>query len=890
MPDYASLFLKHRRGPFTAPKWLPNLFISLCMRVFSLACQPAESRTYWKPGYQAVKVSTGHKYKGRTRQSGARRISKQILPTLLAVGSACGLVAGSASALELGDIKVESKLGQPLSASIAYALNPNEQLANYCIFLQPGAMSSGIPSISKARVSISGGSIVLTGNTPIREPVLGMRIRINCPYTAQLSREYTLMIDPGLPVGSQQMVAEAEPAPQSVPRETAVATVVQPQTVAVVQPASPVPAPTQTSVQPPAQDSAAMAAVVEQIDQSPIAINSQYFVQPGDSLYGIATRIENRQVALRPAAEAIFAANPDAFTNNDINLLTASVWISIPNFTGASVVAGPAAETSAASALSNSENDFADEYATDTPFVDEQEDVTYREIAAQNVPAEVAEPVAEPVVAPVVETPVAEVTPLAEVVAEEPAAVEDSVAPATPIVDAAAEPIETEAVESVYPQENTDDLRPGDIVIGNDTSFESTDDAQSVSTDANIEPAPSVQSAPVVSMPSGNAETSDGLGSWIMWLGGAGLGVLLGLVLFFGRRIKERFGSAPINDPMEQLDDDLTDEVEVLSDFDPIVADEPVADEPDQVAGESSIVADVDFQLDDSIISSQSISLDADLDAGTGLQNVTDVDVAQDFGFSASTTGEVESAIENAVDLELPEEVPEEPENLPTDIIPPNHRIEDSILDSEEPPNIDASAEYDLSMIVDATKQALGTDDLTAKDLMAVQVGAEAEIAPDNNELMLNSEVDIEALEQDYQEEYTATLAMNEEIEQAAIDLALRLDTDDASEVTSELPSVAEATETEAVSEDDMLTEIASLDDDLDDLEDTGVNPQLTAKMLSPGNEATVEMPNPANEKTVQMPSQGSEPTVEMPNPANEPTVEMQVESGSIDTKKTQAS
>jgi len=101
------------------------------------------------------------------------------------------------------------------------------------------------------------------------------------------------------------------------------------------------------------------------------------------------------------------------------------------------------------------------------------------------------------------------------------------------------------------------------------------------------------------------------------------------------------------------------------------------------------------------MISSQSISLDADLDAGTGLQNVTDVDVAQDFGFSASTTGEVESAVESVVDLELPEEAPEEPEKLPTDIIPPNHRIEDSIL-------IDASAEYDLSMIVDATKQALG--------------------------------------------------------------------------------------------------------------------------------------------------------------------------------------
>jgi hypothetical protein len=469
-----------------------------------------------------------------------------------------------------------------------------------------------------------------------------------------------------------------------------------------------------------------------------------------------------------------------------------------------------------------------------------------------------------------VETPVAEIAPVVEAVEEnvieEPAAVAEALVPATPIV-AEATVIEAEAAGPAYLEENTADLRPGDIVIGGDTSVDSMGSAELTATDATAEPAQTVSTAPVVSLPDGDAAGSGGPGSWLMWIGGAGLGVLLGLALFFGRRIKERFGGAPVNDSMEQLDDDMTDEVEVLSDFDNIIADEP------------SVVSDVDFQIDDSMISSQSISLDADLDAGTGLQNVSDVDVAQDFGFSASTTGEVESAVESVIDLELPEEAPEEAEKLPTDIIPPNHRIEDSILESEETPSIDASAEYDLSMIVDATKQALGGDDLTAKDLMAVQVGTTAESEAGGNDMTLNSEVDIQALEQDYQEEYTQTLAMNEEIEQAAIDLALRLDKDDSGDVTAALPSVAEATQTEAVLEEDMPTEIASLDDDLDDLEDTGVNPQLTVKMEQPGIEKTVEMPNP-----------GSEPTVEMPNPGNEPTVEMQVESGKIDTKKSQAS
>jgi hypothetical protein len=827
---------------------------------FLLACQPAESTTYWKPGYQAVNASTGHKVKGRSRQSGANRISKQILPALLAVGSACCFVAGSASALELGDIKIDSKLGQPLRASIAFALNPNEQLFNYCIFLRPGVMASGIPSVSKARISVSGGLIVLTGSTPIREPVLGMRVTVNCPYTAQLSREYTLMIDPGLPVGGQRLVAAADPAPQT----TSVAAIAAPQAVAQVQAAKPTP--TQTRTQTTVTVSPARAAVVEQVDQSPITTNSQYFVQPGDSLYGIATRIENRQVALRPAANAIFSANPGAFTENDVNQLTASVWITIPDFLGAGIVAETITQTDAAPVAS----EYADEYTADDAATEESTESTYAGFIADDAPEVIAEPL--------VETPVAEIAPVVEaveeVVVEETAAFAEAVVPATPIVAATEEPVvaevsvvETEAAEPAYLEENTADLRPGDIVIGGDTSVDSMGSAELTATDATAEPAQTVSTAPVVSLPDGDAAGSGGPGSWLMWIGGAGLGVLLGLALFFGRRIKERFGGAPVNDSMEQLDDDMTDEVEVLSDFDNIIADEP------------SVVSDVDFQIDDSMISSQSISLDADLDAGTGLQNVSDVDVAQDFGFSASTTGEVECAVESVIDLELPEEAPEEAEKLPTDIIPPNHRIEDSILESEETPSIDASAEYDLSMIVDATKQALGGDDLTAKDLMAVQVGTTAESEAGGNDMTLNSEVDIQALEQDYQEEYTQTLAMNEEIEQAAIDLALRLDKDDSGDVTAALPSVAEATQTEAVLEEDMPTEIASLDDDLDDLEDTGVNPQLTVKMEQPGIEKTVEMPNP-----------GSEPTVEMPNPGNEPTVEMQVESGKIDTKKSQAS
>ncbi|MDH5455521.1 MAG: hypothetical protein OEY37_05565, partial [Gammaproteobacteria bacterium] len=52
-----------------------------------------------------------------------RVATRAILP-LVALGG--GLAATPAAALELGELTVQSSLGQPLRASIAYALAPNE--------------------------------------------------------------------------------------------------------------------------------------------------------------------------------------------------------------------------------------------------------------------------------------------------------------------------------------------------------------------------------------------------------------------------------------------------------------------------------------------------------------------------------------------------------------------------------------------------------------------------------------------------------------------------------------------------------------------------------------------------------------------------------------------
>jgi Tfp pilus assembly protein FimV len=68
-------------------------------------------------------------------------LTQRSLPAIFAMGST--LAAIPASAIELGELTVQSRLGQPLRASIAYALAPNEQLSDYCVTLRPGASLSG---------------------------------------------------------------------------------------------------------------------------------------------------------------------------------------------------------------------------------------------------------------------------------------------------------------------------------------------------------------------------------------------------------------------------------------------------------------------------------------------------------------------------------------------------------------------------------------------------------------------------------------------------------------------------------------------------------------------------------------------------------------------------
>ena len=227
-----------------------------------------------------------------------------LIPALVAVGGS--LVMAPASALELSDIKVHSTLVQPLRASIAYALAPNEALSDTCVSLQPGLASGGLPSVNRASLIVADGVIAITGSSLIREPLMTLRLNVRCPYTPNLSREYMLMVDP------------------AGRADTAIAT-----------PVAATPVASRPVISAPVAAPARTVARRRPANTDPISDTTRYQVQPGDSLSEIVQRIENRPVGLWSTVNAIFDANPAAFLDNDPNKLKAGSWLELPDFAAA---------------------------------------------------------------------------------------------------------------------------------------------------------------------------------------------------------------------------------------------------------------------------------------------------------------------------------------------------------------------------------------------------------------------------------------------------------------------------------------------------------------------------------------------------------------------------
>jgi Tfp pilus assembly protein FimV len=322
--------------------------------------------------------------------------------------------------------------------------------------------------LSRARITVSDKVIRLRGEVPVLEPMLGLQLVVDCPYTVNLQREYAMFFDfkPAADTRFADTALEVRPTEEVTPRKPAV----------------------NGSDNTPVQGTSQKPAVAV------VPASSRYQVRPGDSLSGIVARIDDRPAGLWPAAEIIFAANPHAFIDGDINLIKAGSWLEIPDLYAA---LGTPVSPRVAAPTSNS---------TPATVTIEPQPLSLPDLSStEYVPFDSGFREPEP---------------------QASAPVENSIARSLP---------------------GSGELQPGDVILQGDDPFVTPVDADGsksgniastvVIPDTDVSQSLANPAAQPSVQPFASRGATNGSWTWLAWLGGAGIAVFLGLLLF-GRMVR----------------------------------------------------------------------------------------------------------------------------------------------------------------------------------------------------------------------------------------------------------------------------------------------------------------------------------------------------------------
>jgi len=245
-------------------------------------------------------------------------------------------------ALGLGDIRLDSALGEPLRAEIELLSATPEELDNLVVALASADTFTryGLDrpfylqdlTFTVIRSGRADGNVVqLRSPSAIGEPFLTFLVEATWSR-GRLLREYTVLLDPPTYAPPSSSATQAVQAPsRSTPADSGQ---IQRPAPAAPQP-QPRPAP-QPAAQLPAEQPRAEPAPQAQpepvAEQRPpaTAAGGDYLVARGETLWGIASRVRpDNRLSINQTMLAIFEANPAAFGGN-INILRAGAAIRIP--------------------------------------------------------------------------------------------------------------------------------------------------------------------------------------------------------------------------------------------------------------------------------------------------------------------------------------------------------------------------------------------------------------------------------------------------------------------------------------------------------------------------------------------------------------------------------
>ncbi|NJD08003.1 MAG: FimV family protein [Methylococcaceae bacterium] len=245
---------------------------------------------------------------------------RKIPKSLAIMGLLTPLVAPvSAGALGIGDIRLRSNLNQPLNAEIPLVTSGSDSLSDIKISLAPpeAFARAGIERqyfLSKLKfqaVQKADGSYIIqvTSQEPITEPFLNFLMEVNWPQ-GHLLREFTALVDP--PATYEGRTVVSNDAPEFV-----------------------APAKRLAAEEPPKPAAARRSAAAPRSNgaEAPLPAAGSYGpVKKDETLWGIA-RLLARDTGVAPdrMMQALFQANPQAFSRNDINALKAGATLAIPS-------------------------------------------------------------------------------------------------------------------------------------------------------------------------------------------------------------------------------------------------------------------------------------------------------------------------------------------------------------------------------------------------------------------------------------------------------------------------------------------------------------------------------------------------------------------------------
>lgn len=267
----------------------------------------------------------------------------------ISVLAALALASSTIHAFGLGEITVNSKLGEPLQAEIQVlddADNYNELLivlASSRDFQRVGLEKSAFLNdlLFEVTDSDSGEKLIrVSSKSAAKEPFISFLLEVNWA-SGRMLKEYTLLLDPP--------VFTAAPAPRPAPVSQADTTIVEaePEPVQIIEESEPVyvespeeyvePAPVEVfEDEEPVEEAVTELepAVDSEFEESPVYSSSSaydYTVQAGDTLWEIARdQRPDAGVSVNEMMMALLETNPDAFFQNNINALKKGAVLRVP--------------------------------------------------------------------------------------------------------------------------------------------------------------------------------------------------------------------------------------------------------------------------------------------------------------------------------------------------------------------------------------------------------------------------------------------------------------------------------------------------------------------------------------------------------------------------------